>query len=101
MPQRLPEIATVKTRADNNLSAQVKTRSLAASLNGELVFLFSVQKLLFVQDFRSFSLHETHLSVFLCGVLSRLTLIFLISSLLGSVFWRQLRMKAQNLSTQM
>ena len=38
--------------------------SLAASLNGELVFLFSVQKLLFVQDFRSILLQETHLSVF-------------------------------------
>ena len=52
MPQRRPEVATVKTR------------SLAASLNGELVFLFSVQKLLFVQDFRSILLQETHLSVF-------------------------------------
>ena len=52
MPQRRPEVATVKTR------------SLAASLNGELVFLFSVQKLLFVQDFRSISLQGTHLSVF-------------------------------------
>ena len=50
--QRRPEVATVKTR------------SLAASLNGELVFLLSVQKLLFVQDFRSISLQETHLSVF-------------------------------------
>ena len=43
--------------------AMVKTRSLAASLNGELVFLFSVQKLLFVQDFQSILLQETHLSV--------------------------------------
>ena len=58
MPQRRPDVATVKTR------------SLAASLNGELVFLFSVQKLLFVQDFRSFSLQETHLSV-LCVVFSQ------------------------------
>ena len=52
MPQRRPEVATAKTR------------SLAASLNGELGFLFSVQKLLFIQDFRSISLQETHLSVF-------------------------------------
>ena len=52
MPQHRPEVATVKTR------------SLAASLNGGLVFLFSVQKLLFVQDFRSILLQETHLSVF-------------------------------------
>ena len=52
MPQRRPEVATAKTR------------SLAASLNGELGFLFSVQKLLFIQDFRSVSLQETHLSVF-------------------------------------
>ena len=44
--------------------AMVKTRSLVASLNGELVFLFSVQKLLFVQDFQSILLQETHLSVF-------------------------------------
>ena len=44
--------------------AMVKTKSLAASLNGELVFLFSVQKLLFVQDFQSILLQETHLSVF-------------------------------------
>ena len=49
MPQHRPEVATVKTR------------SLAASLNGGLVFLFSVQKLLFVQDFRSILLQETHL----------------------------------------
>ena len=74
----------------------VKTRSLAALLNGELVFLFSVQKLLFVQDFQSILLQETHLSVF-----SVVFLIFLLSSLLGSVFWRQPRMKAQSLSTQM
>ena len=52
MPQRRPEVETAKTR------------SLAASLNGELGFLFSVQKLLFIQDFRSISLQETHLSVF-------------------------------------
>ena len=52
MPERRPEVATAKTR------------SLAASLNGELGFLFSVQKLLFIQDFRSISLQETHLSVF-------------------------------------
>ena len=52
MPQRRPEVATAKTRR------------LAASLNGELGFLFSVQKLLFVQDFRSISLQETHVSVF-------------------------------------
>ena len=52
MPLRRPEVATAKTR------------SLAASLNGELGFLFSVQKLLFIQDFRSISLQETHLSVF-------------------------------------
>ena len=52
MPQRRPEVATAKTR------------SLAASLNGELGFLSSVQKLLFIQDFRSISLQETHLSVF-------------------------------------
>ena len=52
MPQRRHKVATAKTR------------SLAASLNGELGFLFSVQKLLFVQDFRSISLQETHLSVF-------------------------------------
>ena len=52
MPQRRPEVATAKTG------------SLAASLNGELGFLFSVQKLLFIQDFRSISLQETHLSVF-------------------------------------
>ena len=52
MPERRPEVATVKTRC------------LAASLNGELVFLFWVQKLLFVKDFRSVSLQETHLSVF-------------------------------------
>ena len=52
MPPRRPEVATAKTR------------SLAASLNGELGFLFSVQKLLFIQDFRSISLQETHLSVF-------------------------------------
>ena len=52
MPQRRPEVATAKTR------------SLAASLNDELGFLFSVQKLLFVQDFRSISLQETHLSAF-------------------------------------
>ena len=43
--------------------AMVKTRSFAVSLNGELVFLFSVQKLLFVQDFQSILLQETHLSV--------------------------------------
>ena len=53
----------------------VKIRSLATSLNDEFVFLFSVQKLLFVQDFRSFSSRDTF-KCFLCGVLSRLTLIF-------------------------
>ena len=42
----------------------VKTRGFAVSLNGELVFLFSVQKLLFVQDFQSILLQQTHLSVF-------------------------------------
>ena len=52
MSQCQPEVATVKTR------------SLATSLNGELVFLFSAQKLLFVQDFQSILLQETHLSVF-------------------------------------
>ena len=52
MSQCQPEVATVKTR------------SLAASLNGELLFLFSAQKLLFVQDFQSILLQETHLSVF-------------------------------------
>ena len=52
IPQRRPKVATAKTR------------SLAASLNGEWVFLFSLEKLLFVQDFRSISLQETHLSVF-------------------------------------
>ena len=52
MPQRRPEVATLKTR------------SLAASLNGELVFLFLVKKLLSVQDFRSILRQETHLSVF-------------------------------------
>ena len=50
--------------------AMVKTRSLAALLNDELVFFFSVQKLLFVQDFRSFSLQKTHLSGF-CVVFSQ------------------------------
>ena len=44
--------------------AMVKSRSLAASLNGELVFLFSVQKLLFLQDFQSVLLQETHFSFF-------------------------------------
>ena len=52
MSQYLPEVVVVKTR------------SLAALLNGELVFLFSVQKSLFVQDFQSILLQETHLSVF-------------------------------------
>ena len=44
--------------------AMVKTRSLAASLNGELIILFAVQKLLFVQEFQSILLQETHWSVF-------------------------------------
>ena len=51
MPQRRPEVATVKTR------------SLAASLNGELVFLFSVQKLLFVRDIRSILLQDCSLKI--------------------------------------
>ena len=38
--------------------------SLVVSLNGELVFLFLLQKLLFVQDLRSLLLQETHLSAF-------------------------------------
>ena len=83
MPQRQPEVATVKTR------------SLAASLKGELVFLFSVQKLLFVQDFRSISLQETHLSVLVWCYL-KVDSYFLLSSLLGLMFWRQLRKEAQS-----
>ena len=38
--------------------------SQVASFYGELVFLFLVQKLLFVQDVRSLLLQETHLSAF-------------------------------------
>ena len=44
--------------------AMVKTRSLVASFNGELVFLFSVQKLILEKDFQSILLQETHLSIF-------------------------------------
>ena len=51
MPQGRPEVATVKTR------------SLAALLNGELVFLFSVQKLLFVRDIRSILFQECSLKI--------------------------------------
>ena len=46
------------------LQRRPETKRLVASLHGELVFVFSVQKLLFVQDFRSILLQETHLSVF-------------------------------------
>ena len=46
------------------LQRRPETKRLVASLHGELVVVFSVQKLLFVQDFRSILLQETHFSVF-------------------------------------
>ena len=46
------------------LQRRPETKRLVAWLHGELVFVFSVQKLLFVQDFRSILLQETHFSVF-------------------------------------
>ena len=86
IPQRRPEVATVKTR------------SLAASLNGELVFIVFRAEIAFRTGFSIHFTSRDAFKCFKCGVLSRLTLV-LLTSLLGSVFWRQLRMKAQSLDT--
>ena len=43
---------------------ELQSLFMKSAVNGELVFLLSVQKLLFIQDFRSILLQKTHFGVF-------------------------------------